>query len=91
MKMKKAPGRAKTLSAEAEEVMFPESSNVLGATYYRGHKVLRVRFKKDGKLTTTYDYTGVKPETFAALLAAPSKGEFVNRTLIPEFDVRQVA
>lgn len=55
-------------------------SSVVEAVGYdaRGRR-LHVRFLDRG----LYVYQDVEPELFEALLAAPSKGEFVNREVKP--------
>ena len=53
------------------------SSNIVAVDYNEGLRQCYVRFT-DG---TVYTYEDVSPETYKALLAAPSKGKYVNYVL----------
>lgn len=58
---------------ELENIEVPVSSSCIRSIGYRGDDVITVTFIRGG----TYSYDGDKA-TFAAFVAAPSKGEFFN-------------
>lgn len=57
------------------------TSTSLARAAYDGHALLRIQFQ-DGSV---YDYFDVPPPVFHALLAAPSSGQFFNRSIRPRF------
>jgi hypothetical protein len=60
--------------------MWPiESSSVAAAGYDVDRKILRLRYSGGA----TYDYADVPQEVFAAFVAAPSRGQFVNQHIKP--------
>lgn len=76
----------------AEEFLTPNSSSILGATYYPASKVLRIRYKdRNGKLSSTYDYNGVSESTWGEFRKAESVGKFVNAILKGKFEALKVA
>lgn len=76
---------------EVEEFYSPESSNILGASYYPRTEVLRVRFKRKGELDSTYDYEGVTEATWKAFKTAESKGKFFAAHVKEQHKMTKVA
>ena len=59
-----------------------ESSNVEAVAYVERRRALRVRFNGGA----TYEYLDVPREVYDALMAAESKGGFLNREVKPIFE-----
>lgn len=51
-----------------------DSSSLVSVGYDPKRRILEIEFEGGG----VYDYLGVPPEVFAALMEAPSKGAYVN-------------
>ncbi|MBV9758669.1 MAG: KTSC domain-containing protein [Alphaproteobacteria bacterium] len=67
--------------------MYPVSSRAIRAIGYdRGRRLLFLEYVG----SRTYAYIGVPPDVYARLLAAPSKGQFVNFHIKPYYDHRLV-
>ena len=64
-----------------------ESSSIELVGYDAGTRELYVRFHNRGR---TYVYEDVSPEQFEALLAAPSKGRYLNWEIKPFHRYRRV-
>lgn len=62
-----------------------ESSAIDAVAYDDEHRELYVRYHGGG----CYTYADVPPDTWDALLAAESKGAFVNRTIKPRYEARE--
>jgi hypothetical protein len=60
-----------------------ESSSIASIAYAPDEELLEVQFRRTGHF---YDYLGVPPETFRALMEAESKGTFLNEVIKPNFD-----
>ena len=64
-----------------------ESSNIVEIGYYSETRVLEVQFKSGG----IYQYFGVSPSVYKEMLAAKSKGGFLNQNIIkPRLPYRPV-
>ncbi len=55
----------------------PESSTIARFGYDAANQVLRVEFKNGG----TYQYFDVPAQVFEAMVAAPSKGQFLAQMI----------
>jgi KTSC domain len=64
-----------------------ESSSIELVGYDKEAQELYVRFHNRGR---TYAYEGVSPAQFEALLAAPSKGRYLNWEIKPYHAYRRV-
>lgn len=72
--------------ASKPPLMIPvDSSAVESVGYHEATRELYVRYH-EGHL---YAYSPVPTETFEALLAAPSKGTYVNREIKPNYGCRR--
>lgn len=58
------------------------SSSLTSITYVPKDRLLEVVFRRTGHI---YDYFGVPRETYEALMAADSKGAFLNQVIKPAF------
>jgi hypothetical protein len=67
--------------------MLPVSSSAIRAIGYdRVRRLLFIDYIGSG----SYAYIGVPPNVYARLLAAPSKGQFVNFSIKPCYDYRPI-
>lgn len=64
-----------------------ESSSIDAVGYDAATRRLAVRFLGSGN---TYVYVGVEPSVFEALLAAPSKGRYLNMHIKGAYDYRRL-
>ena len=55
------------------------SSSIESIGYDRDASVLEVQFKGSGEV---YQYPGTRPEEYAALMAAPSKGGYLHQYFV---------
>ena len=65
------------------EMQYVQSSSIEMVGYDAEAQQLHVTFKKTG----TYVYGGVPPHVWDQLMAAPSKGNFVNTIIKPSYPV----
>lgn len=63
-----------------------ESSSIAAIGYAASSRTLEIEFRNGG----LYRYQGVPAEDHRALMAAESKGQFVNRFIKPRYDVERV-
>lgn len=63
-----------------------ESSSIASIGYTASSKTLEVQFRNGG----VYQYLGVSSNEHRALMAASSKGQFLNECIKPRFDVVRV-
>lgn len=59
------------------------SSSIASICYDPEDGLLEVVFRRTGHI---YDYFGVPPATYRALMAADSKGSFINQVIKPNFE-----
>lgn len=64
-----------------------ESSSIAAVAYVAERRELIVRFREQWR---TYAYEGVSAAEYGALLAAPSKGRFVNQCIKPNHRFRSL-
>ena len=60
-----------------------DSSSLASIAYDPKEELLEVQFRRTKHF---YDYLGVPRETYDALMAADSKGAFLNQVIAPNFD-----
>lgn len=58
------------------------SKALAGYGYHEGEQVLALQFRAGGP---TYHYRGVSPGTFTELVAAESRGSFVQKNIVGKF------
>lgn len=58
-----------------------ESSNIANIGYHVGSNTLRVEFNSGA----VYDYHGVSPQQYEALMSSESKGQYLNMAIKPVF------
>jgi hypothetical protein len=68
-----------------------ESSNVKSANYFVDEQLLRISFKRKDGTVQDYVYKKVPFEVWMNLLAAPSVGSFVNKSIVPVYECRKGA
>ena len=64
------------------EMHYVDSSNVEAIGHDAAAQELHVRFLSGG----TYIYHGVPEDVYHELMAAPSKGSYLNRMIKPNYD-----
>ena len=73
---------------ENQLLMFEiESSNIKAVGYDGSTRDLRIQFKS---AAIYYDYHGVKPELFAKLMKADSKGQFYYHNIKGKFEFSKI-
>jgi uncharacterized protein len=68
-----------------EKEYFPSSSNVVAAQYFEETCVLQVDYQNG-----SYEYYDVPQEVYDGLIAAGSKGVFMNTVIKPTYTCRKI-
>jgi hypothetical protein len=63
-----------------------QSTSIASMGYDPRDRVLEVEFINGG----VYEYLGVSPEEYRALLAAPSRGAYLNRVIKRKYEYRKI-
>lgn len=72
-----ATKQAKAKAPGPDTMDFPNSSNVMSASYYADKEMLTITFKSG-----TYSYDDISPEMWQSLRMSPSAGTWVNSYLV---------